>query len=257
MPFQPHFGPELRHRCGAVFRLDGQRMVHRRQEGRAVAPRSRLRQRHITVAHQAAHRRRRCAPGDGVVHHCRQRVHIRPWALFHAGDLGVLLHRRVAGLQDHRQRLGHVADHPPRRAEIQQQRALGAGQHHHVVGGDVAVVALGVVQHDQRLGQRMQQGAQPGLAGCAVHGAQGVLQRLALVEGHHHVGRAVVFPEAVDLHQRRMVELCQQPRFIDEALAPGFEGFAVALALDLHLRDAHPRGQHRGHVFLERHLAAQ
>ena len=49
------------------------------------------------------------------------------------------------------------------------------------------------------------------------------------VERHHHVGGAVLFPEAVDLDQRRMVELRQQPRLVDEAAQAGVEGLAVAL----------------------------
>ena len=232
-------------------------MVDGLQEGLAVAPGRSLGQWHIGVVEQTAYRRRRRLADDREVHHCGQRVEVGPRALLHAGDLGVLLHRRIAGLEDHRQGLCHVADHPARGAEIEQQRAVAAGQHHHVVGRDVAVVALLAVDHRQRLGQRVQQAAQPGLGGRAAQFLELVLQGLALVERHHHVGGAIGLPEAVDLDQRGVVELGQQPGLVDEALAAGLEGLAVALGLDLHLVGAGARCQHRGHVFLQRHPALQ
>ena len=232
-------------------------MVDGLQEGLAVAPGGGLGQRHIGVAQQAAHRRRRRLADDGEMHHRRQRVDVGPGALLHARDLGVLLDRRITGLEDHREGLRHVADDPARGAEIEQQRAVAAGQHHHVVGRDVAVVALVAVDHRQRLGQGVQQGAQPGLGGRAAQFLELVLQGLALVEGHHHVGGAIGLPEAVDLDQRGMVELGQQPGLVDEALAAGLEGLAVALGLDLHLVGASARGQHRGHVLLQCHPALQ
>ncbi len=173
------------------------------------------------------------------------------------GHFGVLLDRRVAGLQDHRQRLRHVADDPAGGAEVEQQRPLAALQQDHVVGGDVAVEALLGVDHGERLGQRLQQLAQPLLVGRRAHRLELVLERDAFVERHHHVGGAVRLPEAIDLDQRRMVELGQQPRLVDEALQPGLEGLAVPLRLDRDLGAADALRQRRRHVFLERDAAAE
>jgi hypothetical protein len=54
-----------------------------------------------------------------------------------------------------------------------------------------------------------------------------------------------------------VVEAGEQAGLVDEALEPGLEGLAVALALDLHLAAAAPRGQRAGHAFLDCHAAPQ
>ena len=150
------------------------------------------------------------------------------------GDFGVLLDRGVARLQDDCQCLRHVADHAARGSEVEQQRLGAAGEQDHVVGRDVAVVAVLGMDHRQRLGQRGQQRHQPGLVGRRAGSRERVLQRDALVERHHHVGGAVRLPEAVHLDQRRMVELRQQLGLVDEALQAGLERVAMALGLRLH-----------------------
>lgn len=69
------------------------------QELVAVAPRRRLRQRHVGVAEHAANRgKRRLASNREGDDRCK-RVDVGPWALLHVGDFGVLLDRRVARLR--------------------------------------------------------------------------------------------------------------------------------------------------------------
>jgi hypothetical protein len=54
-------------------------------------------------------------------------------------------------------------------------------------------------------------------------------QRAAAVQGHDHVGGAVVFPESMHLHQRWVIELRQQPGLVDERLQPEREGLGMGL----------------------------
>ena len=177
-----------------------------------------------------------------------------PWR--HRGDVAVLLDRRVAGLEHHRQRMRHVADDAPRRAEVEQQRP-GRGEQD-VVGGDVAVEALGRVHHRQRVEQRRQPGAQLRLARRMAHLGERRLEGRALVERHRHVGGAVLLPEAIDLDQGRMVEAGEEARLVDEALQARLEGVEMALGLDHDRRRARdPRGHRRRHVLLDRDLALQ
>jgi hypothetical protein len=104
----------------------------------------------------------------------------------------------------------------------------------------------------ERVEQRRQQRTQPGLAGRRVALAQPVDQRLALVQRHHHVGRAVVLPEAIHLDQRRVVERRQQLRLVDEAAQAELERGVVPRRARRHrLAGAAPR-QRRRKVFLER-----
>ena len=189
------------------------------------------------------------------MHRRGQRVDVGPRTLFHVGRFGVLLDRRIAGLQDHRQRLRHVADDAARGAEIEQQRFAGAAEQDHVVRRDVAVKATLGVNHRQRFRQRRQQRHQPRLVGRRAHRTQLVLERDAFVKRHHHVGGAVGLPEPVHLDERRMVELRQQLGLVDEALQSGIEGVAVPRRFDLHLRLADPRRQRGRHVLFQRHAA--
>ncbi|MCG3190504.1 MAG: hypothetical protein LKCHEGNO_03237 [Burkholderiaceae bacterium] len=84
-----------------------------------------------------------------------ERIEIGPWSLSHAARLGVLLDRRVAGLQDRCQRLAAIADHPPRGAEVE-QHGRRVARHQHVVGRDVAVRHALAMQHLERTEQAFQ-----------------------------------------------------------------------------------------------------
>ena len=76
-------------------------------------------------------------------------------------------------------------------------------------------------------------------------------------ERHHHVGGAVVFPEAVDLDQRRMVEPREQPRLVDERAQADRVGFGERARAHRDLRPGAARRQRRRHVLLERDLALE
>ena len=54
-----------------------------------------------------------------------------------------------------------------------------------------------------------------------------------------------------------MIELGEQPRFIDEAAPAGLEGLDIALGLDVDLGALAARGQGRRHVFLEGDATAE
>ena len=84
-----------------------------------------------------------------------------------------------------------------------------------------------------------------------------VAQRDALQERHHHVGGGVVFPEAVDLDQRRMVEAGQQARLVDERAQADRVGLGERARAHRDLRPGAARGERRRHVFLERDLALE
>ena len=70
----------------------------------------------------------------------------------------------------------------------------------------------------QRVEERAQPRTQLGLVGRAAELGQRALERRAFVRRHHPVGRAVLFPEAVHLDERRVVEAREQLRVVDEAL---------------------------------------
>ena len=168
------------------------------------------------VLDRARRRRRRRRAEQQVVDHRAERVEVGPRPLAQLRHLGVLLDRRVARLEDRGERLGAVADDAARRAEVEQHRRA-VGRQQDVVGRDVAVVdALAVQQLERRRGSASTTlRIQASSGGCAIAPAR-VAQRDALQVRHHHVGGGVVFPEAVDLDQRRMVEAGQQPRLVDE-----------------------------------------
>ena len=251
-PFQQR--PELRDVLRPRLRPDRQRGVDRVQERRAVSPGMADRQRLQGVVHHAAGRCDGRAAGDRVVDHAGQRVEVGPWTLQHRA--AVLLDRREVRFQEGGQRLGLVADHPPRRAEVEQQRTAGGEQD--VVRRDVAMEALRRMQHRHRVEQGVEPGAQLRFRSRSAERGQRGLQGRPFVEGHRHVGGTVGFPEAEHLDQRRMVEAGQQPRLVDEALQPGLEGRPIAVVAhrDLEQRAAAHRQLHR-HVFLDRDMPFQ
>jgi hypothetical protein len=212
--------PEGIDRRGALVGQNDQRAIDRGQEMRAVAASRALDEGHVRIAEHPADGRRRRLPGDDPVHHRSEGVHVGPRTLLQARHFGVLLDGRVAGLEDGRQRLRHVANDPARGTEVEQQRPVVGRQQHDVVGRDVAVEALRRMQHPQRMKERLEQGQDPRLVGRLGEAAHRVAHGHAFVERHDHVRRAVRFPEAVDLDQRRVVELGEQLGFVDEALHP-------------------------------------
>ena len=113
---------------------------------------------------------------------------------------------------------------------------------------------LRLVNHRQRSHQRIKQTAQPSFVGRLQHCTHCVLECQALVEGHHHVGGTVGFPETVNLDQRWVVELRQQLAFVDKAFKPGIEGVAVVLRARKNACATIARSQRRGHIFLQRNL---
>ena len=180
-----------------------QARVHRRQglSAEALAQRLLRGQRLVTVVQQSRHRRRRRAPGDGHVQDGAQGIDIGPGALGHVGHLGILLDGRIAGLEDHRNGLGLVGDDAARGAEVQHHRQPAAFEQQDVVGGNVAVVALGAMHDGQGLGDAVHHRQQPGFVHVPLPLGQGLLERVAPVQRHHHVGGALFLPEAVDLQQ--------------------------------------------------------
>jgi hypothetical protein len=223
-------GAQLGHRLRPLLGPHAQARIDGLQQARAVALAQDVvaRERHITVGQQPRHRRRRRAAAHGHVHHGRQRIHVGPRALRHVGHFGVLLDGRIAGLEDDSDRLRLVGDHAARGAEIEHHRPARAFEQDDVVGRDVAVVAVGVVHHRQRLRDAVHDAEQPGFVHACGDGHQRFPQRVASVEGHDHVGGAALLPEAVDLEQRRVVELGEQAGFVDEAAHAEVEGFPVS-----------------------------
>ena len=112
--------------------------------------------------------------------------------------------------------------------------------------------------HDgQGLGDAVHHRQQPGLVHGALPLGQGLLERVATVQRHHHVGGALFLPEAVHLQQGRVVELRQQPRFVDEAAHTEVEGLLVPLRQGHHGAVVLAAGQRRRHVLLDRHHPLQ
>lgn len=120
-----------------------------------------------------------------------------------------------------------------RRAEIQQHWHVFFEQQN-IVRRDIAVKHVFLMDYLKRLKQRPQQLAQPGFVRRCTCASQPAFERFALVMRHHHVSRAVRFPEAIHLDQRGMIEARQQARFIDETLQTELEGFAMAVRAHRH-----------------------
>ena len=141
-------------------------------------------------------------------------------------------------------------------AEAEQHRA--DRREDDAVGTDVLVPDAAVVQQGHGVEHRLQPGPQLRLSRHVVELGERVLEGRALVEGHHHVGGAVLFPEAVHLDQRRVIEAGEQPRLGDEALQAGLVGVRVAFRGHRHRGRAGGPGRHRDRqVFLDRDPALQ
>ena len=240
-----------------VFRTHSQAMVDRREEAAGVPTCGDAGQGLELIEHQPTDRGHRRAARDRGIQHGAQRVDVRPRPLFHGRHFRILLDRREARLEDDGQGLGRVADDPPGRAEVEQHRPQVLADQQDVVRCDVAVVAVVGVDRLQRLQQRQQQALEPGFVGGLAPGGEVGLERRPGAERHRHVGRSVLFPEPVDVHQRRMVERGQHLGLVDEAAQSQAEGLAVALGTQRHPMIDASRRQRRRHVFLERDPALQ
>jgi hypothetical protein len=119
------------------------------------------------------------------------------------------------------------------------------------------VEALAAVQRLERAQQRPEHAEQPRLGDAARLLLGQAAQRAALVELDRHVGGGVGLPEAMHPHQRRMAELRERARLVDEAAQPGLEGGREPLGAHVHAVVAHAAREHRGHVLLDGHLALQ
>ncbi len=86
---------------------------------------------------------------------------------------------------------------------------------------------------------------------------QELLERAALIKRHHHVGGLILFPETKHLDQRRMIELRQQLRLVDEAAQARDEGLDMLVRFDRDREIGLARRQRRWHVFLHRDVAAK
>ena len=183
--------------------------------------------RHHAIADRAQRGRQRRVVADAAIDHCRQRIQIAPRAgLQFAVRVGVLLDGRVIHLEHGGVLVVLVANGEAGRAQIEQHRRSAVLQKN-VVGRNVAVQGLAVVQHTQRAAHRPDHLAQPCLGGRRAHLRPGLLEGSAGVERHHHVGRVIRLPEAEHLDQRRMVELRQQTGFVHKRGQSGLKRLFV------------------------------
>ena len=113
------------------------------------------------------------------------------------------------------------------------------------------------MHHLQRMRHTVHDAHEPALVNARGDGVERLAQRLATVERHHHVGGAALLPKAVDLEQRRVVELRQQTRLVDEAAHAQIEGFAVALGQRHHGAVVQSRRERNRQVLLDGHHAFQ
>ncbi len=239
-----------------VGRPQRERPVEGGEEVVRAARRLDARQRRELVLQRTGGGRHRRLPGEEVVNGGAQAVQVRPGALAHGRDVRVLLQRREVRLQDGRERLRAVGDGPARGAEVEQHgNAVVADED--VVGRDVAVIDVLVVQQVQRRQQRVDDGTARGFVGRLVHRLAHLAQRAAPVAGHHHVGRAVVFPEPIDLDERGVVEARQHARLVHERTQAHGEGLGMRRRAQRHALVAPARRERRGHVFLQGHLALE
>ena len=228
------------------------RFEERRREARVIG---RPQQRHVDL-HRTRGRRRWRRAADQVVDDGAQRVQIGPRALAQLHDLGVLLDRRVARLQDRGEGVRVIADDAARGAEVEQHRRLARRQQD-VVGRDVAVIDALAMQQVERFENRVHHAAHPCLGRRLGHAASHIARGVAEQVRHHHVGGAVGFPEVIDLHQRRMIEAGQQPRFVDERSQAHRIRFGIGRRSHRHHLALAARRERARHVFLQRHRALQ
>ena len=235
-----HQRPELLVILRPPLGLDRHRRVDRGQEALAVQAGGDDRERPHRILGEPIGGRGRGAAGDRGVDHRSQRIQVGPGAARGLGGVAVLLDRGEAGLQRRRRRVLEGGDGLLGRAEAEQHRA--DRREDDAVGADVLVPDAAVVQQRHRIQHRLQPGPQLRLSRHVVELGERVLEGRALVERHDHVGGAVLFPEAVHLDQRRVVEAGEQTGLGDEALQAGLVGVPVAFRGHRHRGRAGARG---------------
>ena len=168
----------------------------------------------------------RALAGDRVIERGAQRVDVGPRALAPA-RLGVLLVGAVARLHERGDGLGVRGDLAACRAEVDEHRIARLADDD-VVGRDVAMQEVGLVDQLERIEQRRQDGVELLLARRAAERLQPALEALALLEVEHHVAGVVGAEVAIDAHDVRVIELGERLRFLDEAIeAPAVVAGAV------------------------------
>ena len=224
--------------------------VDGRQEARAVAALAgHLRRRRHVVLVDAQRGFLGRMPGDGAVERAAQRVEIRPGAL-QAAVGGILLVRRVAGLDDAGHRAAHLGDGAARGTEVEQHgRAVAA--HDDVVGGDVAMQEVLRVHHLQRVEQRGDDRIELFLRRQPAETAQPGLEALSLLEAHDHVGGRIGLEHARDAHDARVLEARERARLLQEVGAAPVEGLLVAVGLGLDAHGGVAVAEVEGVVFLD------
>ena len=200
--------------------FEPQRLVDGREEAGTVAADRRLARWDIFVAHHARRRVWRTLAGDGLIERGAERVDVGPRTLLpRIGS--VLFVGAIAGLHERADgpRLG--GDLAPRGAEVDQDRRLVAA-YDNVVGRDVAMQEVALMDHFQRVEQRAHERVKLGLAWRAAKTSQPRLEAAALFELQHHVA-GVVGPEiAIDANDIRVIEAGECLGFIDEAVEAPF-----------------------------------
>ena len=120
------------------------------------------------------------------------------------------------------------------------------------------MITISGVQHAQRVQHRRHHMLEPGFIVAARWVVlQNLAQRLALAILHHHVGGAVLLPEAVNANQRVVLELRQNARLFQKALQPGIESALVLFKARFDEAFRVPIGDRAGQVFLDGHHALQ
>ena len=238
-----HQRPELPVILRSALGLDRHRRVDRGEEALAVQAGGDDRERTHRILGEPVGRRGRGAAGDRGVDHRRQRIQVGPSAALGFGGAAVLLDRGEAGLERCGRRVLEGGDRLLRATKAEQDRA--DRRQDDVVGTDVLVPDAAVVQQRDDIEHRLQPGAQFGFPGHVVELGERGLERRPFVERHHHVGGAVLLPEAVHLDQRGMIEARQQPRLGDEALQAGLVAIQMAFRDHGHRGRAGGPGGHR------------
>ncbi len=105
-------------------------------------------------------------------------------------------------------------------SEIEQDRRPVGRTHHDVLGRDVEVPRAVLVHEFERGEERPGDEVEFVLGWQAVEPAQPFLERHALDEVEHHIGGVVQLEHAPHADDVGMVELGQEPRFVEELLSP-------------------------------------
>ena len=150
------------------------------------------------------------------------------------------------------------AGHLPRRAKIQQDQFVVAGQVQ-VAGFDVPVHESGLVDLPQAVEHGQQQRDRPPPGQRLTLGRfQMPRQVFAFVVVHHQIGGVVQLKEVQHPHQMGMAQLSHRPRFLQKGAPPVMEQVAMLRRVEHHrLAVGRAPDQIARVVFLDRHLHLQ